>query len=198
MSLCVFWNSSRYTLSSLTFCSYKLFDFLVNFSISWSLIDIFSMDLAKSIGVLLDCPYIVTIVVEFVANVDASTVNVPSTGITTKEIAYTTLACCSFSLRSVSSLVSIFEIFLFYSMMILNRFSFFFSFSPYSLACQSSVEGSLSYFFNTAISAFLFLMISSATFVSLGSYLSLITKSSKDFIFVCLASEETLSKFNCA
>ena len=60
------------------------------------------------------------------------------------------------------------------------------------------MDGSLRYFFNVFMSAFVFFIIYSAEIILLGSYPNLMIRSSKDFIFVSLVREEILSSFNYA
>ena len=64
------------------------------------------------------------------------------------------------------------------------------SFSNTYFACGFSVGGNLSYFFNATMSAFFFLMSSSANLMFLGSFPTSMTNYSNDFIFLSLACEE--------
>ena len=76
-------------------------------------------------------------------------------------------------------------------------YDFWISVSSIYLAIGSSDAGSFSYLFNDATSMFFFLMSSSVAFMFEGSYPTLSTRFSKDWILVSFANEETFSNFNC-
>jgi hypothetical protein len=104
---------------------------------------------------------------------------------------------CSFSLTNFSNSTSISLIYAFCSMINFNISSLWPSVSTIYFARGSSVVGIFNYFLREAISTFFFLRSSSVAFTFDGSYPILRTSSSKDFILLYFAKEDTFSSFSC-
>lgn len=83
------------------------------------------------------------------------------------------------------------------SMINCNISTFCVSFYSISLAIRSSITGILSFLLKAAMSAFFFLISASSTTMFDGSYLSYITRSSRDLILESLAMEDFVSTFSC-
>lgn len=179
----VFCISCTYKVSFYTFCNSRFWNFCSNFSFSY-------LCMANSCDNL-----------EILAVVDVDSMvfhdelgSMPTTAIGTAMMGSIMASCAaSFSFHNSSICSSIFFNYIFYSMIILSISSFCCSFSAISFVRGSSFEGSYNGFFNATMSASFFLRSSSTTFTSLGSYPTLITKSSNAFILLSLGKEEKFS-----
>jgi len=138
---------------------------------------------------------VIFVAVDVVVDVEAFVRTMVARGIASSEI-ITNYELYSFSFISLSIYACMSLIYAFCSIINMRISSFWLYVSPTSFACGFSVAGIFNFFQSAAMLVFLFLTIHSTSLILLRSYPILMTKSSKDFILLSFAKEETFSSFN--